>query len=242
MAKRKPKEAPPTDAQLAEAATAAHEQQLAANPVNQPLPSDSVPLYPSTPPELLDAPGVSGTDPFDAAIAARQAGEFEHPHAEPAPKRVGPADPLASFKDRDWGKFADPAPLHAARFADGYEIALQESPSRHTVEIQFGDGSKAAQPQAFDRIKDVLRNAGLRWNARPGFPGNAWEIELRDERRGTHAEKLAARDVNKAIRTKIEEQVFPQVIALEEERRGPIELTDDFRSRIQRAVTGASRA
>lgn len=221
---RKPKVAPPTDAQLAEAATAAHEQQLAANPVDQPLPSNDIPLYPSTPPELLDNP--------DAPIVEALA------DSTPIDR---PADPLAIFKDRDWGKFADPAPLHAARFADGYEIAMQESPSRHTVEIQFGDGSKAAQPQAFDRIKDVLRNAGLRWNARPGFPGNAWEVELRDERRGTHAEKLTARDVNKAIRTKIEEQVFPQVIALEEEKRGPIELTDDFRSRIQRAVTGAGR-
>lgn len=240
MAKRKPKEQP-TDAQLAEAATAAHEQQLAANPVDQPLPSnpDDVPLYPSTPPELIDQQGaVPAHNQADAIVEAlAESTRIDHPETKDRP-----ADPLAIFKDRDWSKFADPAPLHSVHFADGYEIALQESPSRHTVEIQFGDGSKAAQPQAFDKIKDVLRNAGLRWNARPGFPGNAWEVELRDERRGTHTEKLAARDVNKAIRTKIEEQVFPQVIALEEEKRGQIELTDDFRSRIQRAVTGNGRA
>jgi len=254
----------PTEAALQADATAAHEAQLAENPVAHPLTAaatpdaqdEGVPLYPSTPPELLAGPAA---DPFDAAIAARAEGQFEvppaetpatHPerpahHAEPASHhghheegphahehhRQAPTHHGASHAHREQSRRADPFPFHAVHFPDGFSIRVQESDSRKTVEIQFGDGSRAAQPKNFGPIKDALRSAGLHWNGEC-----AWVIDLLPER-GSFHQREDAKAKNKAIRTKIEEQVLPQVIGLEEAARGPVELTDGFRERIGKAST-----
>lgn len=138
---------------------------------------------------------------------------------------------------------ADPWDSHGVRWADGYGIRIQESDSRATFEIQFGDGSKKDQPLAFEKIKPFLISEGLRWNAKPGIPGNAWEIELRvppKTRRESFTEKEDRVAENKAIRTRIEEVVFPTVVAMEEEKRGQLDLVDETRQRIQRAVSGGS--
>jgi hypothetical protein len=66
-------------------------------------------------------------------------------------------------------------------------------------------------------------------------------VDLHPER-GSLAQREEARRHNAALRTNIEEVIFPQVIALEEEKRGPIDLSDDFRSRIQKAAAGNGRA
>ncbi|MCE9567406.1 MAG: hypothetical protein K8U57_35850 [Planctomycetes bacterium] len=163
----------------------------------------------------------------EAALAAVPQGVVVRGSEIPRP------EPLAG---RDWAKYADPAPRHSVRWPDGFEIAVQESPSRKTVEIQFGDGSTRDKPQNYDAIKEVLREHGMRWNGT-----NAWVVDLVPER-GSHHEKLMARDENKAIRTRIEDEAFPQIIAVEEEKRGQIELTDETRQRINRAAEVRGRS
>lgn len=220
-----------TDAQLAEAATAAHEQQLAANPVDQPLPSntepDGAPLYPSTPPELLDNPATSIVEALADSTRIDQPASSEAVAARPS-------DPLAIFKDRDWSQFADPASFHGGAWPDGYRIGIQESSSRRTVELQFGDGSRKDLAKNFPEIKKVLQEYGYRWNGT-----NAWAKDLVPVR-GSFAEREDAKAANKQIRAELEEVVFPKVIALEEEKRGPIEFADDFRQRVQNAVRGGN--
>jgi hypothetical protein len=53
--------------------------------------------------------------------------------------------------------------------------------------------------------------------------------------RGSATQKLEARDANKALRAHVEDEVFLAVIALEEEKRGAIEFTDEFRQRVNKA-------
>jgi hypothetical protein len=67
----------------------------------------------------------------------------------------------------------------------------------------------------------------MKWNG-----ANAWVIDLIPER-GSFHQREDAKTRNKAIRTMVEEQVFPQVIGLEEAARGPVELTEGFRQRIE---------
>jgi hypothetical protein len=140
-------------------------------------------------------------------------------------------EPLA---ERDWTKYADPNPRQSVKWADGYEIAVQESKSRQTVEIQFGDGSTRDKPQNFPAIKEVVTKAGMHFNGT-----NAWVIELEtppSKYRESQAEKLGRIERNAALRARIEDEVFPAVLALEEQKRGQIDLTEQTRQRIAKAA------
>lgn len=143
-------------------------------------------------------------------------------------------EPLAG---RDWSKYADPNPRHSVRWPDGYEIAVQESPSRKTVEIQFGDGSARDKPQNHEAIREFLKGEGLRWNGT-----NAWVAGMEPPPRfESQAQKLERVGRNKELRARVEDEVFPAVVALEEERRGRVELTDETRQRIASAAEGRGR-
>ena len=133
----------------------------------------------------------------------------------------------------------DPHDFHTVRFPDGYGISFQESPSRKTVEIQFGDGSKKDQPQAFEAIKPYLRDQGMHWNGEC-----AWVIDLHQppkSRRESYAEREDRIEANKAIRTRVEDIVFPAAVAMEEDKRGQIDLSGGFRERAQKAAEGNAR-
>ncbi len=146
-----------------------------------------------------------------------------------------PADaPKPAFAERV--QRADPFPFHTVTFPDGYQIHLQESDSRRTLEIQFNEGAREDRPQNFAKIKALLLDAGMRWNGT-----NAWQVELSPVR-GTLAQREDAKRCNRDIRTEIEEHVFPAVIGLEEEVRGEIPLTDDYRQRIATVRSGNGRA
>jgi hypothetical protein len=114
---------------------------------------------------------------------------------------------------------------------DGYRITLQESPSRNTIEIQFGDGSRAAQPKAFAEIKQRLKEEGFNWNRT-----NAWAKGLAPVI-GSQSDRLRARDDNHRIRARVEDVVFPAVIVLEEAVRGEIPLSEESRQRIRKATS-----
>ena len=146
-----------------------------------------------------------------------------------------PKDPLAIFEKRDWTKFADPRDFHQARWPDGYSIRLQESGSRRTIEIQFGDGSRKDRAVNFAKIKPLLEATGMHWNGT-----NAWVIDLVPER-GSLAQREDAKRQNRDIRLDVEEKVFPAVIGLEEELRGQINVTDEYRKRIAATRSGNGR-
>lgn len=127
---------------------------------------------------------------------------------------------------------ADPFPSHSYQWPDGYRVSLQESDSRKTVEIQFGDGSRDDMPQAFEQIKPYLRGEGFYWNG-----SNAWVVDLTPER-GSLAQREDARRTNRDIRARVEDVILPAVVAMEEEKRGQIEVTDETRQRINKARGG----
>jgi hypothetical protein len=71
---------------------------------------------------------------------------------------------------------------------------------------------------------------------------NAWAIELEmppGKYRESQAERLARLGRNEELRGRIEDEVFPAVVALEEAERGRIELVDETRQRIARAAERA---
>lgn len=161
-----------TEAQLHDQATAAHEAQLATAPVEHPLPSDGVPLYPSTPPELIDAPHA---DPFDAAIAARQAGQFEPPaetHHSEAPQETQQPTFAGREQSRRHGEpkngvtreqaLPNPAPENdialTAEHHQGPRMRLfrERHPSGHLAAIQFDE-------KPSDEVRQKLRDAGWQW-------------------------------------------------------------------------------
>lgn len=135
------------------------------------------------------------------------------------------------FAEREKARRADPFDSNGYGWPDGYKIAYQESSSRRTVEIQFGDGSRADQPQNFEEIKPLLRENGMAWNGT-----NAWVIDLVPER-GSLAQREDARRENRDIRSRIEDVVLPAIVALEEQKRGEIDLTDETRQRINKAAS-----
>jgi hypothetical protein len=143
-----------------------------------------------------------------------------------------------SHAKREFTRRADPFPSHSYVFPDGYKITYQESDSRGTVEIQFGDGSKQDQPQNFEAIRPLLRENNMHWNGT-----NAWVADLIPpprNRRESYAEKLDRTEENAKIRANVEDVVLPTVLTLEEEKRGQIELSEDTRQRINKA-TGHGR-
>ena len=146
------------------------------------------------------------------------------------PERLEQESPRQErFAQREQKRRADPFPVHTIAWPDGYQIRYQESDSRRTAEIQFGDGTRAGQPENFEAIKPVLRDAGMRWNQ------GAWYIDLAPTERGSLAQQENARRENRDIRSRIED-VLTTVVALEEEKRGAIELTDETRQRINKAA------
>lgn len=188
-------------------------EHIDAGPEKAPTENQAPPVVPESPP------------------AETKTGESaESPGHAKREERKHPSDPLAIFAKRDWNQFADPKPIHSVRFPDGYEIHMQESPSRRTVEIQFNQGRREDQPKNFAAIKEVLHDAGLKWNGT-----NAWAIDLVPERGSFHEREMAKRR-NKEIRTELEESVLPAVVGLEEQSRGQIELTDDYRQRIHNSL------
>lgn len=83
MAKRKPKAPTPTALDEQTAVEAAHATELAANPVVDPAGHEDVPLYPSTPPELLTEPAHQepqreGPKPVDWDVVGEYAARHNH--------------------------------------------------------------------------------------------------------------------------------------------------------------------
>jgi hypothetical protein len=89
MARKRKEATPPTDGQLADQAAAAHHEQLTAAPLPDTqfpaAPAEDVPLYPSTPGELLDAQGVVPAE--GAAQDTVPSGEPDSPATHPATAR-----------------------------------------------------------------------------------------------------------------------------------------------------------
>ena len=143
------------------------------------------------------------------------------------------------FAQREQARRADPWDSTGYHWPDGYGIRFQESDSRKTVEIQFGDGSRADQPQNFEAIKPFLVENGLHWNG-----SNAWVTDLQQPpkyRRESFAEKEDRVEENAKLRDHVKDFVLPAVVALEEEKRGEIDLTDESRQRINKAASGQAR-
>lgn len=132
---------------------------------------------------------------------------------------------------------ADPFPSHGLQWPDGYRIGVQESDSRKTVEIQFGDGSRDERPLAMEEsIKPFLKAEGMYWNGT-----NAWAINLAvppKGRRESLAEQYERMAHNAQVRARVEDVILPAVVAMEEEKRGQIEVTDETRRRIYKARGG----
>jgi hypothetical protein len=193
----------------------------------KPIPADAPAAEQPEAAKHDDAPAASEINPpaDDADI------DFDPAKIEAAAPR--PKTPDELFAGRDWVKFADPFPRHSARWPDGYEITFQTSSSRDTVEIQFGDGGTRDKPKN-DEIRTYLKDQGMRWNG-----SNAWVIDLVPER-GSMRDRLEARDRNRQIREQVEDEVLPWVVALEEEKRGPIE-SDVLRERINQLRAGHGR-
>lgn len=178
---------------------------------------ESQPIHPQQPPELIDRPA----DQIVQSVADSTRIDTSHHN--------GHEEPLAG---REWTKFADPNPRHSVHWEDGYTIRLQESGSRKTIEIQFGDGSREDMPKNMLAIREKLKAAGMKWNKEC-----AWEKELVPET-GSQRNRLMAREENRAIRARVEDVVFPQIIKLEEELRGELPFAEETRERINKAAAG----
>jgi hypothetical protein len=176
-------------------------------------------------PQLPDSP-TERRDPNPAASAEQEVA------GTPREERFAEPQHPISATSREQQTLADPRPYHSVQWPDdGYRITLQESHSRNTIEIQFGDGSRSAQPKAFAEIKQRLKDEGFNWNGT-----NAWAKELVPVL-GSQNDRLRAREENHRIRARVEDVMFPAVIALEEAVRGEIPLTEESRQRITKGAS-----
>lgn len=204
----------------------------------QPVDTQSDAATDFNPAELEATPATNG-ELLDTNNAAMQvvnsvADSTRLPDDEDAAKAQYPSSRMTATVTEPVRR-ADPFGRHSVQWEDGYQITLQESDSRNTIELQFGDGSREAQPKAFAEIKTRLKAEGFRWNGT-----NAWTMELAPVL-GSQNDRLRARDENHRIRARVEDVVFPAVIAMEEAVRGEIPFTDETRERINKGAAVQTR-
>lgn len=147
-------------------------------------------------------------------------------------QEAAPREERPSFTRREQTRLNDPSKRHMVQFGDGFTITVQESSSRKTVEVEFGNGTKGDRPKNFAAIKEKLVEEGFTWNG-----SNAWVVDLAPER-GSMAQKIEARAQNKAIRAHVEDVVFPALVGIEELARGEIPFTEQYRNVVARASQG----
>ncbi len=120
---------------------------------------------------------------------------------------------------RQWAKAPNPFPSIGYYWPD-YEIQYQENVERNRVGIKFGDGTKAAIPLNFEKIKPLLLANGLRWDAKDRAWTLALEWQVKNSEEGAAQTNEQIRRQNAKIRGQIEE-LLPELVKLEEEVRGP---------------------
>lgn len=133
-----------------------------------------------------------------------------NPDAEVPFDAAGLEDPAAGQAKKTWTPRPDPFDSKLVKWADGYKVQLLESDSNREIFVQFGNGSKADQPQAFEAIKKTFKDAGMYWD--PKVQGWAKGLKL--------GQTPLIREENRRVRAAVEDS-FYQAVALEEDKRGP---------------------
>ncbi|HEV2555452.1 MAG TPA: hypothetical protein VGV17_16990 [Bosea sp. (in: a-proteobacteria)] len=152
MARKRKETTPPTDGQLPDQAAAAHHEQLTAAPLPDTqfpaAPAEDVPLYPSTPGELLDAQGVVPAE--GAAQDTATSGEPESPVAHPAAAR-GHQEPHGGRRGVD------------KRVVNGIHLNLIDDGNYGGMGVQIDVEQPGDKPTPDETA--VLKEGGLRYRA-----------------------------------------------------------------------------
>ena len=123
--------------------------------------------------------------------------------AKAMPPERQPGDEPPEQPKKQWAKRSDPFGSHGHYWKDGYRIGYQESERNREAQIKFGKGNKEDQPKNFEEIKAFLKENQLHWNPED----KAWGKRLRNR---WDADTRA--DV---------ENLLPEIVKLEEKKRGP---------------------